>query len=344
MAARIGSNRSSTRLNFGVGPNEPATPTRDRTNRPRPGKPRPRAPSSGSACSCSTWSGIPSIGTETPHGPTSSSWRLPSALIITVDLAIQAARPRRIWTNPDPCPPGRRRCTLIGSTDNLIGNQSKGYGQGAVLVSGREPLSGVLPVFQTPCHDDETIDEAALEGEIHRLFGRGADGIVMAMVSEVPRLDADERCRLAEHARRFGDDRGAVVVGVGSESALSAERFARHAGAVGATATMAIPPVSIGVGEDELILHCRKPGIIICDNSQNDFAASTPIAPRPQRRAEPPLDHRIDRLSWLSQAMLRPGGPLLHPPMPLSARRLRRSTPLRRRVRSTNAQPRRTWS
>ncbi|HTL28378.1 MAG TPA: dihydrodipicolinate synthase family protein [Tepidisphaeraceae bacterium] len=119
-------------------------------------------------------------------------------------------------------------------------------------------LRGVLPVFQTPYVEDETVDAATLESEINWLYDCGADGIVMAMVSEVLRFDTDERCYLAELACRFGAKRGAVVISVGAESGKSAERYARHAEASGATATMAIPPVSIGVGEDELIRYFER--------------------------------------------------------------------------------------
>jgi 4-hydroxy-tetrahydrodipicolinate synthase len=119
-------------------------------------------------------------------------------------------------------------------------------------------LRGVLPVFQTPYLEDETVDAGTLEKEINWLYDCGADGIVLAMVSEVLRFDTDERCQLAELACRFGAKRGTVVISVGAESARSAERFARHAQASGAAATMAIPPVSIGVGEDELIRYFER--------------------------------------------------------------------------------------
>lgn len=125
-------------------------------------------------------------------------------------------------------------------------------------MNGRGPLAGVLPVFQTPYRADETIDRDVLEQEIDWLFNRGADGVVMAMVSEVLRLDTDERRHLAELACRFGLGRGAVVISVGAESGASAERLARHAEEVGATATMAIPPVSIAVGEDELVRYYER--------------------------------------------------------------------------------------
>src|SRR5262245_46232801 len=116
-------------------------------------------------------------------------------------------------------------------------------------------LQGVLPVFQTPYHADETIDLATLEQEIAWLYDCGADGIVMAMVSEVLRLSSQEREELAEAACKFGSARGVVVISVGAESTKLAERFAKHAESSGADAVMAIPPVSVSIGEDELLAY-----------------------------------------------------------------------------------------
>jgi 4-hydroxy-tetrahydrodipicolinate synthase len=106
-------------------------------------------------------------------------------------------------------------------------------------------LGGVLPVFQTPYHADETIDYETLEREIAWLYDRGSSGVVMAMVSEVLRLSSEEREQLAAAACRFGRDRGQVVISVGAESAIVAERYARQAADAGAHAVMAVPPVSI---------------------------------------------------------------------------------------------------
>lgn len=134
-------------------------------------------------------------------------------------------------------------------------------------------LSGVLPVFQTPYFADESLDFQTLEREIHWLYDRGADGIVMAMVSEILRLSTSERMQLAEQACKFGGQRGAVVISVGAESTHSACALARHAEQAGADALMAIPPVSIAVGEDELrayyekLLACTSLPIIVQDAS-----------------------------------------------------------------------------
>lgn len=138
-------------------------------------------------------------------------------------------------------------------------------------------VRGVLPVFQTPYFDDafrnETIDFATLEREINWLFDCGSDGIVMAMVSEVLRLTSEERKALAEAACRFGLPRGSVTISVGAESSFVAEGFARHAESVGASAVMAIPPVSITIDESELrryyerILNAVSIPVIVQDAS-----------------------------------------------------------------------------
>jgi dihydrodipicolinate synthase/N-acetylneuraminate lyase len=119
-------------------------------------------------------------------------------------------------------------------------------------------LCGVLSVFQTPYHADESIDYATLEKEIDWLYDRGADGIVLAMVSEVLRLSTPERNQLAEHACRFGVARGVVVVSVGAESSHTAAEYARHAEGVGADAVMAVPPIAVALGEEQLLEYYRR--------------------------------------------------------------------------------------
>lgn len=119
-------------------------------------------------------------------------------------------------------------------------------------------LGGVLPVFQTPFQDDESIDTETLAREIDWLFDCGADGIVMAMVSELLRLDTNERRQLAELACRLGRDRGSVVVSVGAESSRVAESYAKHAEQAGAAALMAIPPVAVALGEPELVRYFER--------------------------------------------------------------------------------------
>ena len=128
----------------------------------------------------------------------------------------------------------------------------------APSVSAPRALAGVLSVFQTPFHADESIDFGTLEKEIAWLYDRGANGIVMAMVSEVLRLSSQERDELAERACRLGRGRGVVVISVGAESSHTAERYARHAEHVGADAVMAVPPIAVALGEEQLLAYYRR--------------------------------------------------------------------------------------
>lgn len=126
------------------------------------------------------------------------------------------------------------------------------------MIDKTNAVTGVIPVFQTPFHPDETIDFETLEKEIDWLFDEGADGICLAMVSEVLRLSDSERHKLTEASCELAGDRGPVVISVGAESSKLAEDFAKHAESSGATALMAIPPVATGATSDELAGYYRR--------------------------------------------------------------------------------------
>jgi 4-hydroxy-tetrahydrodipicolinate synthase len=111
-------------------------------------------------------------------------------------------------------------------------------------------LHGVLPVLHTPFEEDGAIDVPTLEREIHWAFDTGADGVVVAMVSEILRLGYHGRRELAEHVCRAAQGRGFTVVSVGAESIREAIDFALHAEGLGASAVMAIPPVATSLGSE----------------------------------------------------------------------------------------------
>jgi dihydrodipicolinate synthase/N-acetylneuraminate lyase len=119
-------------------------------------------------------------------------------------------------------------------------------------------LRGVFPVFQTPWDAEEAVDYEILEREIGWLFDEGADGVVMAMVSETLRMSSDERDAVATQVCRMASGRGAAVISVGAESSVLAEWHAVHAEEAGADAVMAIPPVSVALGEEELLRYYRR--------------------------------------------------------------------------------------
>lgn len=119
-------------------------------------------------------------------------------------------------------------------------------------------LRGVLPVLQTPYHADESIDWAALEREIDFVLAQEADGVVVAMVSEVLRLSGDERLELTRFVAKRVARGKSTVISVGAESTKQAVALAQHAEGCGATAVMATPPVSTAALDDELAGYYRR--------------------------------------------------------------------------------------
>lgn len=109
-------------------------------------------------------------------------------------------------------------------------------------------LHGVLPVLHTPLDTDGSIDVPTLERQIDWAFEVGAQGVVIAMVSEVLRLGYHGRKELASYVCRAVQGRGFTVISVGAESIKESLDFAHHAQELGASAVMAIPPVSISLG------------------------------------------------------------------------------------------------
>lgn len=113
-----------------------------------------------------------------------------------------------------------------------------------MLWQTNEPLHGVLPVLHTPFTDAGAIDPVVLEREIDWALEVGADGVVVAMVSEVLRLGYHGRRELASLVCQAVRGRGFTVISVGAESTAEAVEFAQHAEGLGASAVMAIPPVA----------------------------------------------------------------------------------------------------
>ncbi len=117
------------------------------------------------------------------------------------------------------------------------------------------PLHGVYPVISTPFTANDSIDTAALAREVEWLIGYGVQGITVAMVSEILRLSALERCALTEELCALLPPGIGLIVSVGAESTKVAVELADHAQRVGATAVMAIPPLSVILDEEELLRY-----------------------------------------------------------------------------------------
>jgi dihydrodipicolinate synthase/N-acetylneuraminate lyase len=115
------------------------------------------------------------------------------------------------------------------------------------------PLTGVLPVLQTPFTTSGAVDHAVLRTEAQWCLDQGVSGLVVGMVSEVVRLGDDERVAVTRTLASVAGPAGrAMVASVGSESTHTACARARAAADAGATALMATPPVVMETDEDGL--------------------------------------------------------------------------------------------
>jgi dihydrodipicolinate synthase/N-acetylneuraminate lyase len=120
------------------------------------------------------------------------------------------------------------------------------------------PLHGVLPVFQTPLHLDESVDFKSLEGELEWIVNNGAHGLVLGMVSETLRLSDAERAAVVETAATVAKQHHKpLVVSVGAEAGSVAVSRAQHAEQAGASALMATPPITTEHSEEQIGAYFR---------------------------------------------------------------------------------------
>ncbi len=137
-----------------------------------------------------------------------------------------------------------------------------------------QPLGGVIPVIQTPFSADGSIDEDALNRELHWVLDQGVHGLATGMVSELLRLDEAERRALGEIVTSVSRDRGALsILSCGAESTRQAIRFATQSAALGADAIMVIPPTTVALDDDATfdhfvaIAHACELAIVVQDAS-----------------------------------------------------------------------------
>ncbi|MGD0054431.1 MAG: dihydrodipicolinate synthase family protein [Acidimicrobiales bacterium] len=183
-------------------------------------------------------------------------------------------------------------------------------------------LSGVLPVIQTPFLDDGAIDESELVRELHWVLDQGVAGLTTGMVSEVLRLTEVERQRLNEIVIGVARERGALsVVSCGAESTRGAVAYARSAQRAGADAVMAIAPVTVVLGDDELyayysaIADAIEIGLVVQDASGYvgrplSIAVQVQLLARYGRRVyfkpeAPPIGQRVSLLRDATDGLAR---------------------------------------
>lgn len=103
-------------------------------------------------------------------------------------------------------------------------------------------LQGILPVLQIPYNEDFTVNTAVLGTEIDWVIQHGANGVVLAMASEIFRFTDAERDNLIAATVNAVSGRVPVIASVGGESIPQTVRHTQAAAQAGADGVMAIPP------------------------------------------------------------------------------------------------------
>lgn len=96
-----------------------------------------------------------------------------------------------------------------------------------------------------PYREDGAIDYDVLAREVDFVFDAGADGVTLALASELLRLSKEERLDLTKRLPGMIGKRGTFVMSVGAETTREAVRYAEAADAAGADAVMAVPPFTV---------------------------------------------------------------------------------------------------
>jgi 4-hydroxy-tetrahydrodipicolinate synthase len=108
------------------------------------------------------------------------------------------------------------------------------------------PLSGIVPIVNTPFDEHDRIDVEALERAVDDRLAAGAAGVIVpAVASEVGRLTAAERRQMVEVVARRAAGRVPVIAGASAaelaETRATCEWALRH----GCAGVLVQPPVSL---------------------------------------------------------------------------------------------------
>ena len=108
------------------------------------------------------------------------------------------------------------------------------------------PLTGVVPIVNTPFTDDDKLDTASLERLLEEGIADGVSGfIVPAVASEVAKLTPDERHAYVREVLQIVDGRVTIVAGASDPDARRARALAEDAVALGADGVLCAVPVPL---------------------------------------------------------------------------------------------------
>lgn len=116
-------------------------------------------------------------------------------------------------------------------------------------------IEGVMPVILMPYTDAGAIDETDVASQVDHIYAAGCQGFVVGQVSEVMRLTAAERHRLAALCAELNAGRGTAVMSTGGESAEEAIDFSLRAQDAGVDALLVMHPSALPLDDDEMVAY-----------------------------------------------------------------------------------------
>ena len=118
-------------------------------------------------------------------------------------------------------------------------------------------LRGSMPALVTPLRDD-AVDLPALDALVEWQIAEGSTGLVpVGTTGESPTLSHEEHEEVVARVVEAAAGRVPVIAGAGSNSTAEAERFLRHAEAVGADAALVVTPYYNKPTQAGMIAHFR---------------------------------------------------------------------------------------
>lgn len=107
-------------------------------------------------------------------------------------------------------------------------------------------LRGIVPILNTPFHEDSSIDYESLARAVEQVVRDGCVGLIVpAVASEVGKLSLDERREMVAFVAEMVGGRIAVIAGVSSPEIETAQLLAAHALGHGVDTVLAQVPSAL---------------------------------------------------------------------------------------------------
>ena len=145
-------------------------------------------------------------------------------------------------------------------------------------------FSGVIPILQTPFHDDGSLDLESLAREVDYVCALGAPGMAFpGFVSEWWKLSQPEIFAAAEVIRGASRGRAQVIFNVTAQSTYLAVQEAKRFVEIGCDGLMCLPPFVVPRGPAAVLQHLKTvlgaapvPHILQYSSSLTGLQLSTP--------------------------------------------------------------------